>query len=77
MARQLKRFDGHAADRKTMADGDTLFALGTGQAGGDADLTLLGMLAAESVARAIRNAVRAAEGLRTPELPAARDLHRA
>ena len=61
-----------AVNPLTMADGDTLFALGTGQARGEADLTLLGVLAAETVARAIRNAVRAAHGL--PDLPALRDL---
>ena len=67
-------------DPLTMADGDTLFALSTGGAGraGSAppDLTLLGVLAAEAVARAIRNAVRSAEGLHEPPLPAARDLVR-
>lgn len=61
-----------AIDPLTMADGDTLFALGTGQAQGEADLTLLGVLAAETVARAIRNAVRSAHGL--PGLPAVREL---
>ena len=61
-------------DPLTMADGDTLFALGTGQAGGEADLTLLGVLAAEAVARAIRNAIRSATGL--PNLPSADELGR-
>ena len=63
-----------AVNPLTMADGDTLFALATGQAEGDADLTLLGVLAAEAVARAIRNAVRTASGLRTPGVPALREL---
>jgi len=62
-----------AIDPLTMADGDTLFALGTGASGREADPTLLGVLAAEAVARAIRNAVRCAVGLRSPELPAACD----
>jgi L-aminopeptidase/D-esterase-like protein len=45
----------------TANDGDTLFALATGRAGKTADASLLGTLAAEVVARAIRNAVRAAQ----------------
>ena len=53
----------------TMSDGDTLFALATGRAG-DADLTLLGTLAAEAVAVAVRRAVRAASSLQEPSLPA-------
>ena len=69
-----------SVDPLTMADGDTLFALGTGQAGPQpgqpVDLTLLGVLAAEAVARAIRNAVRSAQGLHVPHLPAVRDLLR-
>ena len=68
-----------AIDPLTLADGDTLFGLSTGQAGppegSEADLTLLGVLAAEAVARAIRNAVRCAHGL--PGLPALRDLPQA
>ena len=58
----------------TANDGDTLFALATGASGRPADLSLLGTLAAEAVSRAIRNAVWAADGLREPALPAARDL---
>ncbi|MDP2004117.1 MAG: P1 family peptidase [Rubrivivax sp.] len=65
----------------TPHDGDTLFALATGTAGAPADpnaVGTLGMLAAEAVARAIRNAVLAATGLSaTPTqapLPAACDL---
>jgi L-aminopeptidase/D-esterase-like protein len=55
-------------------DGDTLFALATGRAcsGGAPDLSLLGALAAEVVARAIRNAVSSARAL--AGLPAAGDL---
>ena len=56
----------------TMADGDTLFALATGSSGRPGEMTVLGALAATVMARAVLNAVRAAEGL--PGLPAARDL---
>ncbi|MBL8361589.1 MAG: P1 family peptidase [Rubrivivax sp.] len=49
-----------AVDPVTVHDGDTLFALATGSAGAVGDLSALGALAAEVVARAIRNAVRAA-----------------
>lgn len=49
-----------AIDPITPHDGDTLFALATGTAGRAGDLAALGALAAEAVARAIRNAVRAA-----------------
>ena len=62
----------------TSHDGDTLFALATGAAGAPGDLNALGTLAAEVVARAIRNAVRAASSLpalgATPMIPAACDL---
>lgn len=54
----------------TAHDGDTLFALSLG--GRPADLTTLGLAAADAVARAIVRAVRAADSL--PGLPAARDL---
>ncbi|MBI2013925.1 MAG: P1 family peptidase [Candidatus Rokubacteria bacterium] len=54
----------------TAFDGDTLFALSVGDR--PADLTRLGLAAADAVARAIARAVRAAESL--PGLPAARDL---
>jgi L-aminopeptidase/D-esterase-like protein len=59
----------------TLHDGDTLFALGTGQGHGvdAAVLGSLGALGAEVVARAIRNAVWLAEGLPGFSLPAARD----
>ncbi len=77
-ARRLAGFAHHGLARTidplTMADGDTLFALATGRAAGGADLTLLGVLAAEAVARAIRNAVRCATGLAEPALPAQREL---
>lgn len=58
----------------TLNDGDTLFALSTGQAGLPGDLSALGVMAAEAVARAIRNAVLAATSERTPGLPAWSDL---
>ena len=54
----------------TAFDGDTLFALSVGDA--RADVTRLGLAAAEAVARAIVRGVRAATSL--PDLPAARDL---
>ena len=54
----------------TAFDGDTLFALSVGQVG--ADVTRLGLAAAEVVAHAIVRGVRAATSL--PDLPAARDL---
>ncbi len=60
-----------AVDPLTVNDGDTLFALATGRAGRAGDLSALGVMAAEVVARAIRNAVRAATGLAAPHLPAA------
>jgi L-aminopeptidase/D-esterase-like protein len=53
----------------TAFDGDTLFALSVGDV--PADLTRLGLVAAEVVARAIARGVRAATAL--PGLPAARD----
>jgi L-aminopeptidase/D-esterase-like protein len=54
----------------TAFDGDTLFALSVGQVG--ADVTRLGLAAADAVARAIVRGVRAATSL--PDLPAATDL---
>lgn len=51
----------------TMLDGDTLFALGTGTSGKDADMLLLATLAAEATARAVVNAVWAAQGLTVGE----------
>jgi L-aminopeptidase/D-esterase-like protein len=55
----------------TAFDGDALFVLSTGSV--PADVTALGLAAAEAVAAAIVNGVRAASSL--PGLPAARDLH--
>lgn len=63
-----------AVNPLTMNDGDTLFALATGQSGLSGDLSALGAMAAEAVARAIRNAVLAATSDRTPALPAWSDL---
>ncbi len=57
----------------TPSDGDTLFALSTGD-GPAASAGRVGALAAEVVARAVLDAVRSAESL--PGLPAARDLPR-
>lgn len=77
-ATQLAALAHHGLSRAispvTVNDGDTLFALATGGAGVPGDLSTLGILAAEAVARAIRNAVRAAEALGSPALPAARDF---
>jgi len=56
----------------TAFDGDTLFALSVGDV--PADLTRLGLAAADAVARAIGRGVRAATSL--PGLPAASDLSR-
>lgn len=53
-------------------DGDVVFALATGEFDGEADLGLIGALAAEVMAEAIVRAVREAEGL--PGIPAVRDL---
>ena len=62
----------------TAHDGDTMFALATGGSGAPGDLNALGLLAAEAVARAIRNAVRAARSLPaeggSPAVPAACDF---
>lgn len=54
----------------TAFDGDTLFALSVGEA--PADVTRLGLAAADAVARAIVRAVRAAVSL--PGLPAVREV---
>ncbi|KPF47117.1 peptidase S58 [beta proteobacterium AAP121] len=62
----------------TAHDGDTLFAVATGGSGTPGDLNALGMLAAEAVARAIRNAVLAARAWPaqggSPAVPAAIDF---
>ncbi len=56
----------------TQGDGDTVFALATGRWTGEADITQIGALAADVMARAIVRAATEATGL--PNIPAARDL---
>jgi L-aminopeptidase/D-esterase-like protein len=60
----------------TLSDGDTLFALGTGQCGNTLDMLVLGAMAAEATARAVLRAVQAARSLNVGDLhlPCARDL---
>ena len=62
----------------TMLDGDTLFALATGETGNTADMLLLCTLAAEVTARAVVRAVLAATGFNsgTMSWPAATELPR-
>lgn len=54
------------------ADGDTVFGLATGTHTGDANLLVIGALAADAMARAIVRAVYQAQSI--PGYPAARDL---
>jgi len=56
----------------TPADGDTLFALALGSWEGEANLAILGALAADATAEAILSAVRSAES--AAGFPAVRDL---
>jgi L-aminopeptidase/D-esterase-like protein len=56
----------------TVGDGDTVFSLATGRWDGEVNLTQIGALAADVMARAIVRAATEATGL--PKLPAARDL---
>ena len=58
----------------TNGDGDTVFALATGRWSGEAEVTLVGALAAEAMADAIVRAATQATGL--PGLPAVRDLRK-
>ncbi|WP_048440063.1 P1 family peptidase [Caenimonas sp. SL110] len=60
----------------TMSDGDTLFALGTGKAGKNPGMMVLGTMAAQVTAIAVVRAVRAAMGITAGglHLPAVRDL---
>lgn len=60
----------------TLSDGDTLFALGTGQSGKTLGMMLLGTMAAEATARAVVRAVQAARGISVGalHLPAAAEL---
>jgi L-aminopeptidase/D-esterase-like protein len=65
-ANQLASLSHHGLPRAvsplTMHDGDTLFALATGSSGLSGELSTLGAMAAEVVARSIRNAVRVKGG---------------
>jgi L-aminopeptidase/D-esterase-like protein len=56
----------------TAADGDTIFAAATGASSVRVDVTTIGALGAEAMARAVNRAVRSAVGI--PGLPAHRDL---
>ena len=56
----------------TMGDGDTVFSLATGTWSGEVDVTQVGALAADAMARAIVRAATEATGV--PNIPAARDL---
>ena len=56
----------------TMGDGDTVFSLATGKWTGEVNITQIGALAADVMARAIVRAATEATGL--PNIPAARDL---
>ncbi len=58
----------------TMGDGDTVFALATGRWTGQADVSIIGALAADAMAKALGRAVTEATGL--PNIPAVRDLKR-
>jgi L-aminopeptidase/D-esterase-like protein len=57
----------------TMGDGDTVFALATGRWSGEANVTLVGALAAEAMADAIVRA--ATQATTSAGLPAARDMN--
>jgi L-aminopeptidase/D-esterase-like protein len=56
----------------TMGDGDTVFALATGRWNGEAELTVIGALAAEAMAEAIVRAATQAES--SNGIPSAREL---
>jgi L-aminopeptidase/D-esterase-like protein len=56
----------------TMGDGDTVFSLATGRWTGQVDVSLIGALAADAMAKALMQAVTQATGL--PNIPAVRDL---
>ena len=58
----------------TPTDGDAIFALATGASGRPGDATVLGAMAAEAVARAVVNAVRAATAVPGFDVPAWADL---
>ena len=56
----------------TAGDGDTVFSLATGTWDGEANITIVGALAADVMSEAILRAVRLAEGL--PGIPSVKDL---
>lgn len=56
----------------TMYDGDTIFALSTGESAANVNLTLLGAASAEVMAQAVIRAIRAAESIRG--FPSSKDL---
>src|SRR5690606_24118047 len=58
----------------TQGDGDTVFSLATGRWDGEVDISQIGALAADVMARAVVRAATEATGL--PNLPAARDLRK-
>jgi L-aminopeptidase/D-esterase-like protein len=60
----------------TLSDGDTLFALATGESGRSLGMMTLGAMAAEACAQAVVRAIRAARTVRLGDLhlPAAGDL---
>ena len=58
----------------TVGDGDTVFALATGQWAGEVNVTQIGALAADVMARAIVRAATEATGV--ANIPAARDLRK-
>jgi L-aminopeptidase/D-esterase-like protein len=67
--------DGYAraiSPSHTNGDGDTIFSLATGRWNGNADITLVGALAAEAMADAVVRAATQATG--AAGIPAARDL---
>jgi L-aminopeptidase/D-esterase-like protein len=69
--------DGYAraiAPAHTNGDGDTIFSLATGRWNGNADITIIGALAAEAVADAVVRAATQATGV--AGIPAARDLRK-
>jgi L-aminopeptidase/D-esterase-like protein len=56
----------------TLGDGDTIFSLATGRWNGDADVSIVGALAAEVMSQAIVRSASQATGV--VGIPAARDL---
>jgi len=56
----------------TPYDGDTIFALATGKSDTQANVTVIGAMAAEAMAEAVVRAVMEADGL--PEIPSYKDL---